>query len=84
MNLFFTTIGWTGVISILLAYILNINGKIEATSVTYSLLNVFGSLCIIIDSLYRGTMSIVFFNVVWLVVGLGPFFKKREKSWNQQ
>ncbi len=63
-------VGWAGAATLLIAYLLVSSGKVSAKTVLYQNLNIFGSFCLIINTYYYGTMSLVFLNTMWALIGL--------------
>ncbi|MEM1125108.1 MAG: hypothetical protein AAGI71_00535 [Bacteroidota bacterium] len=59
-------IGWIGAALILLAYGLLTAERTDARSVFYQVLNVFGSIGLIINALYYGALPSFGLNVVWV------------------
>ncbi len=63
-------VGWTGMILILLAYILLNFKVIDTESMIYLSFNVIGSCGIIVHSLKRKDYQPVILNVIWALVAL--------------
>jgi hypothetical protein len=64
------TVGWCGVVAILLAYAL-VNFDVLATkNVAYQLLNLFGALFIVIEAGYKKDAQPAALNLIWLGVAL--------------
>lgn len=59
-------IGWTGSALVIAAYALITYNKISANSMVYASFNLFGSLFLIINTVYYHAMPSAFVNVVWL------------------
>lgn len=67
--------GWTGSLLILLAYALNLNGKLNAASMAYRWMNIIGSIGFIINSTYHGAYPSTALNVIWALLGLYAILK---------
>lgn len=63
-------VGWIGVASILLAYILNTFGILEPEDRAYLFLNLVGAIGIIIDAYKDKNYQPVVLNTIWAVVAL--------------
>lgn len=63
-------LGWTGVILILAAYILNTFHVLDAGSLWYHLLNVAGALGIVIETSAKKDWEPAVLNIVWGIVAL--------------
>lgn len=70
IKLLMDIIGWIGAGSLLTAYLLISNNKVTAKTYLYQNLNILGSLCLITNTYYYGTMALVFLNTVWGIIGL--------------
>lgn len=69
-------VGWLGAISLLSAYLLVSNNKVDPRTYLYQGLNIFGSFCLIANTYYYGTMALVFLNAVWALIGMSALIKK--------
>ncbi|HEX8931891.1 MAG TPA: hypothetical protein VF810_01925 [Patescibacteria group bacterium] len=72
-------IGWIGTISILLAYFLVSIKKLNANSKEFQLLNLFGSLGIIVNTWYHKAIPSVVLNAVWLLIAIYALLKTARK-----
>jgi hypothetical protein len=72
--------GWSGLILLLSAYGLLSSGKIESTSVSYQLLNLFGAILTLINTLYHGAFPPTVLNVFWIIIGLLALSKIARKK----
>lgn len=69
-NKLFEIIGWIGMVMILTAYALANFHILSVDSITYQLLNIIGSLGIILVSyLWRNYQPMVL-NIVWIIIGV--------------
>ena len=62
--------GWLGSVMVLLAYGLLTMGKVHSGTLFYQLLNLVGSIGLIIVTGYRGALPSTFVNVVWMMIAL--------------
>jgi hypothetical protein len=69
-NLFIDVIGWIGAAALLAAYGLVSTKKLMGDSLPYQLLNLGGSMLLIVNSLYYGAYPSVGVNVVWIAIAL--------------
>jgi len=63
-------VGWYGVLAILAAYTLLNLGKLESQTTSYQILNLTGSLALIINCFIKKDTEPLFLNVVWCIVAL--------------
>lgn len=73
--MFIEIIGWVGTAFVVLAYSLNTTGRIKASDKSYLLLNLFGSIGIIINSFSHGAIPSVGLNAVWLGIAIYGLYK---------
>lgn len=74
-----TTIDWIGFIGvslILLAYILNISGKISNKSLSFILLNLIGASTACLASVLLNYWPFIILEGVWAIVSMYALFKK--------
>lgn len=79
----FTLIGITGVVINLAAYGLLSAGKLRGEDVRYQLLNIAGTLGILLSLLAQWNMAVLVTNLAWLavgVVGLLRILKRRRHA----
>lgn len=74
-NMLYEIIGWGGTLAILTAYFLVSTKKITSDSKEYQLLNLFGAIGIIINSLVHGAIPSVGLNIAWLVISTFALYK---------
>ncbi len=70
MSITIDVLGWIGSFLLILAYYQNSKGKITAQSTIYQVLNVVGSLCLIVNTLYYGAYPSGVVNIIWVFIGL--------------
>lgn len=73
------TIGWIGAVLYITAYFLLSIRKLQADRITYQLLNVFGGLFLIVNSLHKSDYPSIFTNAVWAAIGLFAIYYNRSK-----
>jgi hypothetical protein len=63
-------IGWIGSVCVLAAYgMLSLN-KITAKSKLYQVLNIIGSICLIVNTIFYSAYPSTFVNIVWMLIGV--------------
>ena len=77
MELFSNIIGNTGVICFLLAYFLLQNGKILHTSLVYLLLNLAGSLLLMLSLLINWNLPAFILEAAWALISAYGIYKTR-------
>jgi hypothetical protein len=70
-------IGWIGSVMVVLAYALNMYKRMSSDSVWYYLLNIGGSICLIVNTFYHHAIPSMMVNVVWVLIALVGVLKKR-------
>lgn len=68
-------IGWIGSIMLIAAYFMNSMGKISAQSFWYQLLNVIGSVLLVVNTIYYGAYPSSAVNFIWVFIGLHYLLK---------
>ncbi len=63
-------LGWIGAIALLVAYALISARRVEGDSTGYQLLNLVGSILLILNTLYYGAYPSSFLNLFWIAVAL--------------
>lgn len=61
-------LGWVGAIVLLLAFGLSMRKVIGMQTMTYVLLNLIGSLCLVINAYALGVYPFLIINVFWLII----------------
>lgn len=62
---------------VVIAYVLNICGKMDSQSFTYKWLNIIGSSMLIINTYYVGAYPSAVVNIIWVLVALYSLGKKK-------
>jgi hypothetical protein len=63
-------IGWTGSALVVVAYALNMFGRMAANSLAYYILNIIGSACLIINTLYHNAVPSAVVNMIWVALAV--------------
>ena len=63
-------IGWAGSVAVLAAYLLVSTNRLKGDSVPYQLLNLFGSVFLMTNTIYMGAYPSSFVNLVWLFIAI--------------
>ena len=61
-------IGWLGSVLVVYAYALNMFGKMRADSISYYMLNIAGSACLIVNTIYHHAMPSAIVNIIWVIL----------------
>ncbi|MEQ9287319.1 MAG: hypothetical protein RIG77_10450 [Cyclobacteriaceae bacterium] len=83
-ELYVDIIGWIGSILLIAAYLLISQDRIKSQSYTYQLLNVVGSVLLIVNTIYYRAYPSSALNVIWVVIGIVYIAKISQKPQNQQ
>jgi hypothetical protein len=70
-------IGWLGSVMVIAAYAMNIAGKMAAHSKPYYALNIFGSACLIVNTIYHHAIPSAVVNIIWVLIALFALFRER-------
>ena len=71
-------IGWVGSVMVVLAYSLNMFGKMASDSMAYYWLNIAGSICLILNTLFHHAIPSAVVNVIWVcIAGVAVIRKKK-------
>ncbi len=68
--MFVDIIGWAGSICVLAAYGMLSMHKITAKSKVYQILNIIGSICLIVNTVFYFAYPSAFVNIVWLLIAV--------------
>jgi hypothetical protein len=63
-------IGWAGSVAVLAAYLLVSTNRLKGDSIPYQLLNLFGSVFLMTNTIYMGAYPSSFVNLVWLFIAI--------------
>jgi len=75
-------IGFVGVFQILIAYILNVNGKLESSNISFILLNLIGATLACLASILMNYIPFIILEGVWTIVSLISLIKY--KKWQEK
>jgi hypothetical protein len=70
MALLINLLGWAGAVALLSAYWLVSTRRTHGASYSYQVLNLIGSVLVLLNSLYYGAYPSVAVNGVWILIGL--------------
>ena len=82
-DLIIDILGWIGSLLLVTAYWLNSKNLINAQTRAYQLLNIIGSLTLMINTFYYGAYPSSSVNIIWLLMGLyhiTKIFKNKQKK----
>ncbi|MCR4395641.1 MAG: hypothetical protein NUW07_02785 [Candidatus Saccharicenans sp.] len=79
-NLLVNLAGWLGALMLLLAYTLVSSRKLAGDSLTYQLLNLAGSSCLLWNAFHFGAYPSVGVNSIWIVIALFTIFKSQSRN----
>lgn len=68
-------IGWIGSVAVVAAYLLVSYQKIESDSFFYQMLNLIGSICLIINTFYNHAFPSMTVNVIWAFIAIAVLIK---------
>jgi hypothetical protein len=71
------SVGWIGSVAIVLAYALNMFKKLASDSAAYYILNIGGSICLIVNTLYHHAIPSAVVNVIWIFIALVAVFRRK-------
>ena len=74
------TIGWIGSAMVVMAYALNMYGKLTSTSAAYYGLNIGGSACLIINTFYHNAIPSAVVNIVWILLAFLALVRNPRKG----
>lgn len=69
-------IGWIGSALVVIAYALNICGKLRSDSFSYYILNISGSAGLIVNTIYHHAIPSAVVNIVWIGIALAAILGK--------
>ena len=68
-------VGWVGAALVLVAYGLLSAHRMSSRSMSYQLLNIAGSIGLVINSAWNGAIPSAAVNVIWLAIGAHALWK---------
>ena len=75
MHLVVELVGWVGAALVLVAYGLLSAHRMSSRSMSYQLLNIAGSIGLVINSAWNGAIPSAAVNVIWLAIGAHALWK---------
>jgi len=70
-------IGWIGSVLIVGSYLMNMNGRLLATSPLYVWSNMAGGFCFVINTYYHHAFPSMIVNVIWVCIAVYSLLKKK-------
>ena len=70
-------IGWVGSALVVLAYAMNMYNKLRSDSLTYYLLNITGSGCLIANTFYHHAIPSAVVNIIWVLIAFMAMLKRK-------
>lgn len=71
-------IGWIGSAMVVLAYALNMYKRLASDALSYYLLNIIGSIGLVINTLYHHAIPSAVVNVIWVIIAVFALLKKKQ------
>jgi hypothetical protein len=78
-NFSINLIGWVGSAGVLLAYVLVSTNRLKGDSSPYQMLNLFGSIFLMTNTIYFGAYPSTFVNLVWLFIAIFALVRAARK-----
>jgi hypothetical protein len=75
MDLLLAAVGWAGAAALLLGYTLVSSSRLSGDGVAYQLLNLFGSVGLMVNSAYSAAWPSAGLNLVWAAIGVVALIK---------
>ena len=75
MEILIEVFGWSGMILILVAYLLNSSNKISSQSYIYQLMNFFGTCGTSINAFYKHAWPILALQIIWNLISIYSIWK---------
>ncbi|MDP4247646.1 MAG: hypothetical protein Q8932_17545 [Bacteroidota bacterium] len=73
-------IGWIGSVMVVLAYASNIYKFLASDSIGYVLLNIGGSACLIVNTLYHHAVPSAVVNMIWVLIALAALVTRKKAA----
>lgn len=70
-------IGWLGSACVVYAYAMNMFNRMRADSLPYYLLNIAGSICLIVNTLYHHAVPSAVVNMIWVALAMWAMGRRR-------
>ncbi|RVX39236.1 hypothetical protein EDD27_1584 [Nonomuraea polychroma] len=75
MDLLLAAVGWAGAAALLLGYARVSSSRLSGDGVAYQLLNLFGSVGLMVNSAYSAAWPSAGLNLVWAAIGVVALIK---------
>jgi hypothetical protein len=72
-------VGWLGAALVLTAYAMVSFRKLNADSGHYQLLNVIGSFCLIVNTIFHHAYPSALVNIIWILIAILAFLRTRSR-----
>jgi len=73
-------IGWLGSAAVVVAYALVSTNRVNGNSLLYQLLNLIGSIFLIVNTVYLGALPSAFVNTMWVGIALFALWRIGRKK----
>ncbi len=70
-------IGWVGAIFVLYAYFMVSTKRLEGDCLHYQAVNIFGALCLIVNTYFHHAYPSAVVNVIWILIGVYSLVSKK-------
>jgi hypothetical protein len=80
MNQLIEIAGWMGAALVLLAYALLSAHKLSSRAVSYHVLNIAGSIGLVINTYWNGALPSATVNVIWMGIGAHALWRNSRQS----
>jgi hypothetical protein len=84
MKLVIEIIGWVGAALVLIAYGLLSAHKLSSRSVTYQVLNIGGSIGLVINTGWNGAIPSAVVNIIWMGIGAHALWRNSRNSGSEE
>lgn len=74
MAIWVDVLGWMGALLLLGAYALISFKKIEGNSLIFQLMNIFGSVFLVVNTYYYGAWPSTLVNLIWILIAMSAIF----------
>ena len=69
-------VGWIGSVLVIVAYALNIYKKLDSGSLPYYFMNIVGSSCLIVNTVYHHAFPSTAVNIIWILIAIIALIRK--------
>jgi hypothetical protein len=77
-------IGWIGSVMVVMAYAMNMYKRMASDSIAYYGLNIIGSACLIVNTIYHNAIPSAVVNIIWVGIALVALLRKKPKVTSNQ